>query len=411
MKSIRSKKGRFFRKLLRVVLFLVVVMAVYLAIDYSGPRKIRLKQDHLFGFNCMRANDLLVQEFDHNGDLWASRGMLVYRLPEGGTEFIKEGHVPTGPSFYWLRNFTLVRRLSLRPECIELVVTDKGDICALSAGILYLRPTGEREFRRTMEIDHYGSEGQGVRNDGILSIGDSTVYFGEYFQNEESGEVNILRSTGDLNSWHSAYRFSPGEVRHVHSIQQDPYSGKLWFCTGDANPASFIAWTDDNFKTIHRIGSGSQMWRVCQLVFTEDAVYWGTDTSVGEKTGIFRWNRESEEVEKLEDPAGAVFYGTRLKGGTVVLSTNRQGYENEIDKKTRLFLIDEDDCVTPVECGTWNEKKQGFWFKFAKLRFQRHQGSSSLVISCLNQKEVTDGDLIIIQESELVNAMKPCDAP
>jgi hypothetical protein len=354
----------------------------------------------------MRARDLLVQEFDRNGDLWATRGMLVYRLPEGETEFIKEGHVPTGFNKYWLRNFTLVRRFTLRPECIELVSNDNGDLCAFSHGTFYLSRKGEKKFTKTGNMDHFGEEGFGVRNDGILSLGDSVVYFGEYFTNYDLVDVNILRSRGDLSSWETAYHFPAGEVRHVHSIQYDPYSGKVWICTGDANEASFIAWTGDGFQTIHPIGRGSQMWRSCQLVFTEDAIYWGTDTSVEEMSGIMKWSRTSGRIDKLADPAGAVFYGTRLKGGTVVLSTNRQGYANERDKRTRLILIDEEDRVTMVKCGTWNENKPGFWFKFAKLRFQRNQGSSTLAISCLNQTELPDGELILISESELRKAME-----
>ncbi|MFH0759149.1 MAG: hypothetical protein V2B15_17815 [Bacteroidota bacterium] len=384
---------------------MTVILIIYLVIDFSGPGKIPLKEDRVFGLNCLRAKDLIVQEFDSNGDLWATRGMIVYSLPKGEREFIKVAHVPTRFSIFWLRNFTIVRRLTLRPECVELVRTGKGDLCALSAGILWALPAGEKKFTASIKIAHYGFGDQGVRNDGILSIGESTVYFGEYFSNEKEGEVNLLRSTDDQESWQTAYHFPPGEIRHIHAVQSDPYTGKIWLCTGDANPASRVGWTDDHFNTLHTIGSGSQMWRVCQLAFTEEAVYWGTDTSVGETTGIFKWNRKSGEIRKLADPAGAVFFGTRLEGGTVILSTNRQGYSNELDKKTRLWVIGEEDQVTAIECGTWKAYRIEFWDKFAQLRFQRNQGSPSLVVSVLNQKELRDGDLLIIDEGELVRAV------
>jgi hypothetical protein len=353
----------------------------------------------------MRARDLIVQEFDRNGDLWATRGMLLYRLHEGEDKFVKMAHVPTGFSVFWLRNFTLVRRFTLRPECVEVVVTEKGDLCVLSAGTIWVLPAGEKKFHKTMQLDHYGFGDQGVRNDGILSIGESTIYFGEYFRNSERGGVNVFTSKDDLTSWRTAYEFSPGKVRHIHGIQRDPYTGKLWICTGDLDPESIIAWTDNNFDTIQAIGSGSQMWRTCQLVFTEESVYWGTDTSEGETTGIYKWNKGSGEIEKLLEPDGAVFFGTRLKGGTILMSTDRQGYKNEKDDRTRLYIIDKKDRTATIDCGTWNHNKPGFWFKFAQLRFQRNQGNSSLVISCINQTELPDGDLIMINESELVNAL------
>jgi hypothetical protein len=39
------------------------------------------------------------------------------------------------------------------------------------------------------------------------------------------------------------------------------------------------------------------------------------------------------------------------------------------------------------------------------LRFQRDQGGSSLAITCLNQKEFPDGELLIISEDNLLKAV------
>ena len=102
---------------------------------------------------------------------------------------------------------------------------------------------GEKKFSATFHLAHYGFGDQGVRNDGILSTDDNTVYYGEYFQNSGRQEVNILRSGGIKQEWKSAFEFKPGEIRHIHAIQRDPYTGKLWVCTGDADEESFIAWS------------------------------------------------------------------------------------------------------------------------------------------------------------------------
>ena len=42
----------------------------------------------------------------------------------------------------------------------------------------------------------------------------------------------------------------------------------------------------------------------------------------------------------------------------------------------------------------------------AKLRFQRDQGGPSLVITCLNQEEIRDGDLFIISEDTVLETAK-----
>jgi hypothetical protein len=198
-----------------------------------------------------------------------------------------------------------------------------------------------------------------------------------------------------------AYEFIPKQIRHVHAIQKDPYTDKLWVCTGDDDEESMVAWSDNEFKTIHEIGHGSQLWRVCQLIFTEDAVLWGTDTGSENDAGIYKWDRKTIELQKYQNIDGAVFFGTRLKNGTIVMSTDRESMKNEKDDKTRLFIISKDNKITSIECGTWKHKKSGFWFKYALLRFQRDQGGDALAVTCINQKEFPDSELILISEDNL----------
>ncbi len=387
-----------------VLSLFVIGTGLYVTIDYTGPAVIKLKPDEAFGFSCLRARELIVQEYDTNGDLWASRGMIIYKLPEGEKRFYRVAHVPTGLSIYWLRNFTILRKLTVRPECIEMVTTGSGDICALSAGKLWHLPAGKKKFRETMRLSHYGFGDQGVRNDGILSTGDNTVFFGEYFQNAQRTEpVHILESTDGGRTWHTVYEFQAGHIRHIHALQNDPYTGYNWICVGDDNEEPMVGWSDDTYRTINPIGQGSQIWRVCQLVFTEEAIFWGTDNGIEEVAGIYRWKRKNSELLKVQEVDGAIFFGTRLSKGTMVFSTDREGFSNEKDDRTRMFILASDNRVHTVECGTWNHNKPGFRFKFAMLRFQRGQDAENLAITCLNQKEFPDGELLIIPEDTLLN--------
>ena len=387
----------------KIVPLIFIIILGYFALDYVGPSEIHLREKTVFGIESLSAKDLIVQEFDDNGDLWATRGMIVYKLTKGDSSFEKVAHIPTGFNIFWIRNFTVVRRLTIRPECVEMTTTQNGDICAVSAGKLWVRHPGEKKFSKSMDMTHYGIGDQGIRNAGIVSVENSTVYFGEYFQNSNQDEVRIFGSNSDLTDWETSYEFEPGEIQHIHAIQFDPFSENLWICTGDQNSESMVGWSDDNFKTIQKIGEGSQQWRVCQLVFTEEFVYWGTDNGTQDVAGIYRWNRETKEVEKVMKVDGAVFYGTQLSNGTIVMSTDREGMGNEIDDKTRIIVIPEDHDITKIVCGTWDHNNPGFWFKFAKLRFQRNQGSPFLAVSVLNQKEVRDGDLVLIHEDSLLS--------
>jgi hypothetical protein len=406
-KVIISISQRYYQLLLSLAVLALFGIAIYLALDHHGPSKISLKPDTVFGFSCLRAKDLVVQEYDKNGNLWTTRGMIVYKLKKGETIFNRVAHIPTGLSIFWLRNFSIIRRLTLRPECVEMVVTDNGDICALSAGRIWLLPSGKKKFEETLHLSHYGRfTGQGIRNDGIIDINDSTVFFGEYFKNPNVDKVKIFKSINKMSFWQEAYEFKHGLIRHIHAIQRDPYTQNLWVSTGDSNEESMIAWSNNEFKSIEQIGHGSQLWRTCQLIFTEKEVYWGTDTGSDYFAGIYRWDKKTAKIEKLQKVDGIVFFSTRLANGTIVMSTNREGAHNELDKRTRLLILTEDYKIKSFDCGTWNHNKKGFWFKFAMLRFQRNQGGTSLAITCLNQKELPDGELIIISEETLIAKTK-----
>jgi hypothetical protein len=280
------------------------------------------------------------------------------------------------------------------------------DICALSAGRMWHLKSSEKKWKSTLKLRHYRFGDQGFRSAGLLSYGDSSVYFGEYFRNAEEGLVNIYKYNHETENWDITYTFPSGSIRHIHAIQKDSYTDKLWVCTGDLDRQTLIAWSNNAFASINILGENSQMWRTCHLVLTRDSVYWGTDSESHDHSGIYKFDRQTSHISKLTDVNGAIFYGTRLAGGTIVFSTNREGIKNENGDKTSLFILNPDDKISRVDFGTWHFKNPGFWFKNAILRFQRRQDGESLAVSVLNHKEFSDGELLIISEDELIKSLK-----
>ena len=385
-----------------IIILILITLLIYFIIDYRGPKSILLKQDIVFGMKCLRASELIVQEFDHEGNLWASRGMILYTLKPDRLEFIRTAHVPTGTSPFWLNNFTLFRRLTLRSECTEMTINEVGNICAFSAGKMWISKTYGRNFHRTMILPHFGRKvGRGMMSTGLLKQHDNGYYFGEYFNNPKRENVRIFTYNDADLTWNTRYVFMQGQIRHIHALQRDPYTDKLWICAGDEDNEALIGWSEDEFKNIHIIGHGSQIWRACQLVFTQEAILWGTDTGSEDLAGIYSWDKKEMSLKRIHKTDGAVFFGTRLKNGVCVMSTDREGFPNEGDDITRLLFFNEDKIITTIECGTWKYKKSGFRFNFAKLRLQRNQGNEFLAISVLNQKECSDGDLFLIHELQL----------
>lgn len=382
------------------IIFLILV--VYLTLDYRGPKKIVLRKDNAFGINCYRAKDLIVQEYDKSGNLWATRGMIIYQLKKGDDRFVRIAHLPTSFSFFWFNNFRLFRKLTLRSECVELTIGEDGSLCAFASGNIWNSTGIGQRFVNTMKMPYYGiGVGRGIMSTGLMKANDKDFFVGEYFSNKKRTSVRIYKYDNIHKQWKTTYEFAAGQIRHIHALQEDPYSNKLWVCTGDEDEEAMIGWSCDNYEHITPIGHGKQIWRACQLVFTEDFIMWGTDTGVQDLAGIYRYDKNSMDLIQLCKTDGAIFFGTRLANGTIVMSTDREGFPSEKDDRTRMFILGKDNKTIKILCGTWKYKRPGYRFNFAKLRFQRNQGDDSLVVSVLNQKEFPDGELLIFSEEAL----------
>jgi hypothetical protein len=397
------------------MLYVVVVLLlfiVYLYLDYRGPAYVNLKTVSNAEGKSQKAKELIVQEYDHEGNLWASRGMILYCQNKGELKYKRMAHIPTGLSFYFLYNFSLFRRLVNKPECIVATITGDRHICVMSAGFIWQSALKKPKFKKVFTLRHFGmGVGRGIFSNGIVSVGQSQIYFGEYFRNSNRSDVRIYVSRDSGSTWEVAYEFKPGKVRHVHSIQEDPYDGKLWVTCGDLDSESIIIYSDDEFKTIHEIGSGHQGWRTCQLVFAKEKIFWGGDNGEIEYSGIYCWDKSSAKVSKICKIEGAILYGNKLPGGNLIFTTDREGFKNEFDDKTRIVLIKSNGEVSLLNMGSWKYAKKGFRYSFAMLRLPRNQKNSILSVSVINQKEYPMGELLAFDESLLeklnTNVIKP----
>jgi hypothetical protein len=385
------------------ILLIILALSVYLISDYIGPEKIMLKSSIAFGLDCFRAKDLIVQEFDKEGNLWATRGFIIYRLKKGENKFVRAIRVPSGLSIFWFNNFRIFRKFTLRSEIVEMTINELGQITAFASGLLWFSSGMDQKFEKIMKMSHFGLNiGRGIMSTGLLQANNKELYFGEYFSNQQRTNVRVFNFNNEDGTLETLYEFKPGEIRHIHALQRDPFTNRLWICVGDEDNESMIGWSDDDYEHITPIGYGSQIWRACQLVFTDNAIFWGTDTGSEEQAGIYRWDRESKELKKVQETQGAIFFSLRLGNGTIVMSTDREGFPNEEDDITRLFLLDINSRIITIPCATWKYKRHGFRFNFAKLRFQRSSGANSLVISVLNQKEIPESELLLFPETNLV---------
>lgn len=150
---------------------------------------------------------------------------------------------------------------------------------------------------------------------GILPTGlcstDDTLTVGEY-PLDDSREPRVLQSNNRGNTWHTIETIS---ARHIHGVTLDPYTGEYWITTGDTDQDSMIARLRKDGLEV--IGTGSQLWRAVELVFTPEAVLWGMDCPYLEENRIVKLSRDQIEksepaVETLDTISSPVYFAETI---------------------------------------------------------------------------------------------------
>lgn len=203
---------------------------------------------------------------------------------------------------------------------------------------------------------------------GITQDESGNIYFGEYLRNPGRTEVCIYKSDDDGLNWESVYKFDNNTIRHIHSVQYDPYSQTIWVTTGDCNQECQIAYSTDGCKSFVRIGGGSQLWRAVSLVFTQDCVYWGTDNPEGENT-IYSWQRKNAKLNKIASVENPVYYSKRI-GESILFSTAVELSGKNKDNYARIYGINKNH-----KCQMLYESKKDKWhpklFGYGVFEFSR----------------------------------------
>lgn len=156
-------------------------------------------------------------------------------------------------------------------------------------------------------------------------IHNNTIYFGQYNQNNKRKDVHIYKVDNN-NNLTTAFTFNAGEIRHIHSISKDPIIDKrLWITTGDNNGECLLLYTDDDFNSISNIGDKSQDYRIVNLGFSKDHLFYGTD-NLENQNYLYVQKRENGKREKVlsikqtawflkQDQLGKAIIGTTVEHG------------------------------------------------------------------------------------------------
>lgn len=143
-----------------------------------------------------------------------------------------------------------------------------------------------------------------IQNSGFLATEDA-IFIAEYTRPSVQ-TANCWKATyplDDPNNWKTVQTFVLSEepypsdnLKHMHSVERDPFTGHIYTTTGDEDAGSAMYVSIDNGETFSAILTGSQKYcRVLNFVYTEDFIYWATD-SVGGKHWFFKAPRNNSGI-------------------------------------------------------------------------------------------------------------------
>lgn len=306
--------GRARRRLRALAGALFVCAAALLGWDLRTPAQVPWLPAAIGDRTAERADGLVLQH-EVGGDVWASQGYSVYRSRRGGP-FVREFTLWPRVGLAWAGFSRFLRDRFGYQELVEVVPLDERTVLVFGGGDIYRVALDSDRQEHVYRLRYFGpGEGRGVMPHGITVDDRGSIYFGEYptAPAPAGRTIQILRSDDGGKSWLVAHEFAaPTSVRHVHGVQWDPEGRRLWVTTGDADAESRIGWSEDHGRTFHWVGTGSQDFRACSLLFLPSAVLWGPD-AVRHENALWSYERALDKAAptavRLPGPS---FYAQRI---------------------------------------------------------------------------------------------------
>jgi hypothetical protein len=298
-----------------------------------------------------------------NHDLILSKkyDIFIYNLPN--KEFTLLGRLPVkkiDKAFYKVK---ILQRLLRKGIHNVIYLPYYKNYLAIANKKLFLKK-GQDNFFNVGKIER----GTRILPTGLCKDKNDNLYYGDYWKNKNREPVYLYKSSDGGETWKSQYVFKgDNQVRHIHSVQYDKYEDKLWLTTGDCDTESGIYFSTDGGKSFSSIGRGDQSWRAVTLLFTEEYIYWGTD-SPEEQNYIFRYHRKKDKRERLQKVNGPIYYGTKTKE-SVIFTTAVEKNDNECEKKVHFWFSR--DGLNWVDYISFNKDLWPAIFQYGTVDFGR----------------------------------------
>ena len=265
-----------------------------------------------------------------NENVIASSGSSIYRLRNPANGIEKINIIPKQQLKGFLSSSRLLSR-GLRLGIFQIKKFFDNQVLIFCNRRLIL---SNSDFLKFKEIDIPIRSFQLM--DHNISIAGDFIYFSEYFPNDSRDSVHIYRSNDGVN-WSKIYSFPANSIKHIHVLQEDPYTHNIWFSTGDSDDESMVGFADYDFSNVNIVGCGDQKWRTLEFLFKKDKVYWGMDTSL-QSSHLIEFDRISGNTREIGNFDGPIFNIKKIKNGFYLIGTATEGGPGELDNKAHIWL-------------------------------------------------------------------------
>lgn len=257
--------------------------------------------------------------------LYFSIGLTIYRqsIETGAVEvFIK---LPSPLTKSLVARFDLSSRL-LRAQVHHMIEDGSGGYY-----VIYLNKLVR--ISASGEINGEVQSLVGSRPLCICVYKDKLV-FGEYTNNASRKRVGLYSFDGK-----TLEMFCPVDgVRHIHGVFFDHFDRQLYVTTGDYEEEAGIWKFDEGTGMLNPVLVGGQQSRAVQLLFDEQAIYFGTDTPL-EQNYLYKLDKRTRELVSISKVSSSVFYGTKWND-SFVFATVIEPSDVNLTKEVEIWNLD-----------------------------------------------------------------------
>ena len=271
---------------------------------------------------------------------FATKGYEIWDSTDEGKSWNKRSKVKSG-IISWCSNNPFIAQAG-RLGIQNLIQLKSGTLLCIADGIVF------RSVDKGISFAPIFSDFLGRRplRMGICQDNFGRVYLGEYSFNREKKEIRLWRSDDDALNWFPVHTWPPGEIRHIHFVQYDPFDQTIWLGTGDEDGECRISNSRNGGITFQIVGAGTQLWRAGSLLFTSDAIFWGTDIGVDHNDQlnyIIRLGRNTGDIHKIHPTFGPAYYSTHLIDDKLVIGTCVEQSNDHNDRCLHLIWTKDKD--------------------------------------------------------------------